>query len=165
MICTVRRLTAELYLLQPCRWVCLPSSPLRVISYLLAVSARSASCTAVPMLTCPLLSPDVEPEDDNSTDIPLELAPGSGAANDTLHPQDSSVVHGRARIPLKTRFKRVLKMRVVWIGFVLIIVAFGTLDTLSAWMVDYLTETRHSPEAASRYMLSGLWAGEQSTVT
>lgn len=37
---------------------------------------------------------------------------------------------------------------------------FGTSDTLSAWMVSFMIEKRKSPEAASRYQLSGLWGGE-----
>lgn len=36
--------------------------------------------------------------------------------------------------------------------------AFGTGDTLSAWMVSFMVETRHSPAAASRYQLAGYWA-------
>lgn len=34
---------------------------------------------------------------------------------------------------VQTRMARSLKMPIVWVGFVLIILAFGTSDTLSGW--------------------------------
>lgn len=60
---------------------------------------------------------------------------------------------------VRTRMRRALALRSVWVGFVLIMLAFGTLDTLSSWMVSYMVEKRGSPEAASRYQLAGLWGG------
>lgn len=89
---------------------------------------------------------DVEPEDEhqagpglNSTDIPLEIAPGSGATNDMLSTATSAgqVVHARARLDVQTRFKRVLRLPVAYIAYVLIILSFAILDTLSAWAVSW----------------------------
>jgi fucose permease len=77
----------------------------------------------------------------------------------TIPVEASEVVTGRAIMSVRTRMARALGMRAVWTGFVLIIVAFGSLDTLSAWMVTYMVEKRGAPSAASRYQLSGLWGG------
>lgn len=73
--------------------------------------------------------------------------------------QESDVVHGRARMSVQTRMKRTLSIKAVWVGFALIILAFGTGDTLSAWLVSFQVEKRSSPAAGARYQLAGLWAG------
>lgn len=61
---------------------------------------------------------------------------------------------------VQTRMIRALKMPFVWVGFLLIILAFGMTDVLSGWMVSFQNEKRGMPDAAARYNLSGLWAGE-----
>jgi fucose permease len=63
---------------------------------------------------------------------------------------------------VQTRMIRALKMPFVWVGFLLIILAFGMTDVLSGWMVSFQNEKRGMPDAAARYNLSGLWAGESS---
>ncbi|ORY73649.1 major facilitator superfamily domain-containing protein, partial [Leucosporidium creatinivorum] len=60
---------------------------------------------------------------------------------------------------VQTRMIRALKMPFVWVGFLLIILAFGMTDVLSGWMVSFQNEKRGMPDAAARYNLSGLWAG------
>lgn len=64
---------------------------------------------------------------------------------------------------VQTRMFRALKMPFVWVGFLLIILAFGMTDVLSGWMVSFQSEKRGMPDAAARYNLSGLWAGESLT--
>ncbi|GAA5981623.1 hypothetical protein JCM11641_003920 [Rhodosporidiobolus odoratus] len=80
--------------------------------------------------------------------------PEAAAAN-----QEGQVIHARAVMSAQERMKRALRIRAVWVGFLLIILAFGSSDTLSAWIVSFLVQKRASPQAASRYMLSGVWAG------
>ncbi|SGY35938.1 BQ5605_C002g01819 [Microbotryum silenes-dioicae] len=74
-------------------------------------------------------------------------------------PSVGEIFHGRATLSATARMKRALSLKVVWVAFLLITLAFGTGDTLSAWMTVYLSTIRAAPEAASRYMLSGLWGG------
>ncbi|KAI5477518.1 hypothetical protein MNV49_006305 [Pseudohyphozyma bogoriensis] len=87
----------------------------------------------------------------------IQLAsPGAGAVEGTV---EGEIVHARATMSATTRMKRALGIRAVWAGFVLIVLAFGTTDTLSGWVVSYMVEEKNSPEAVSRYQLSGLWGG------
>ncbi|GAA5960836.1 hypothetical protein JCM21900_002299 [Sporobolomyces salmonicolor] len=87
---------------------------------------------------------------DESHDVPASVG-GSGV--------EGEVIHGRARTSAQERMKRALKIRAVWAGFFLIMLAFGSSDTLSAWIVSFMVTKRNSPEAASRYQLAGLWGG------
>ncbi|GAA5895004.1 hypothetical protein JCM5296_000935 [Sporobolomyces johnsonii] len=87
---------------------------------------------------------------DESHDVPVST--GGDAA-------EGEVIHGRARTSAQERMKRALKIRAVWAGFFLIMLAFGSSDTLSAWIVSFMVTKRNSPEAASRYQLAGLWGG------
>ncbi|GAA6032438.1 hypothetical protein JCM8097_008175 [Rhodosporidiobolus ruineniae] len=73
--------------------------------------------------------------------------------------QEGEVVHARAVMSAQERMKRALKIRAVWVGFALIMLAFATTDILSSWLVSFMVEKRASPQAASRYMLAGVWAG------
>ncbi|GAA5969714.1 hypothetical protein JCM3765_001215 [Sporobolomyces pararoseus] len=91
----------------------------------------------------------VEPSDE-SHDVPASL--GGDAT-------EGEVVHARAKMSAQQRMKRALRIRSVWFGFLLIILAFASSDTLSAWIVSFLVKKRGSPEAASRYQLAGLWGG------
>ncbi|KAK4053988.1 hypothetical protein OIO90_003633 [Microbotryomycetes sp. JL221] len=81
---------------------------------------------------------------------------GSAPASAIVSHQPRNVA---TSLSVYTRFSRVLKMPVTWIGGVLIVLAFGSVDCLSAWLVSYQTQVRDSPQAASRYQLAGLWAG------
>ncbi|KAM0753735.1 MFS general substrate transporter [Meredithblackwellia eburnea MCA 4105] len=74
-------------------------------------------------------------------------------------PSVGEVVGGRAVASVGTRMKRALGIKSVWVGFLLMLLAFGTGDTLSAWMVSFMIEKRQAREADSRYQLSGLWGG------
>ncbi|SGY59944.1 BQ5605_C007g04364 [Microbotryum silenes-dioicae] len=74
-------------------------------------------------------------------------------------PSVGEIFHGRATLSATARMKRALSLKVVWVAFLLITLAFGTGDTLSAWMTVYLSTIRAAPEAASRYMLSGIAIG------
>ncbi|GAA5932359.1 hypothetical protein JCM1841_000858 [Sporobolomyces salmonicolor] len=87
---------------------------------------------------------------DESHDVPVSV----GGAE-----VEGEVIHGRARTSAQERMKRALKIRAVWAGFFLIMLAFGSSDTLSAWIVSFMVTKRNSPEAASRYQLAGLWGG------
>ncbi|GAA6062525.1 hypothetical protein JCM10212_001575 [Sporobolomyces blumeae] len=91
----------------------------------------------------------VEPADEHH-DVPATM--GGDAV-------EGEVIHGRAVMSAQERMKRALRIRAVWVGFFLIIFAFASSDTLSAWIVSFMVAKRDSPEAASRYMLSGLWGG------
>ncbi|GAA5883016.1 hypothetical protein JCM16303_006793 [Sporobolomyces ruberrimus] len=91
----------------------------------------------------------VEPADE-SHDVPTSL--GGDAT-------EGEVVHARAVMSAQERMKRSLKIRAVWVGFFLIMLAFASSDTMSAWIVSFLVQKRGSPEAASRYQLAGLWGG------
>ncbi|GAA6006814.1 hypothetical protein JCM11491_003191 [Sporobolomyces phaffii] len=90
-----------------------------------------------------------EPADEDH-DVPASL--GGDAT-------EGEVIHGRAVMSAQERMKRCLKIRAVWLGFFLIMLAFGSSDTLSAWIVSFMVKKRGSPEAASRYQLAGLWGG------
>ncbi|KAK4048635.1 Membrane protein tms1 [Microbotryomycetes sp. JL201] len=97
-----------------------------------------------------------EPTDDmhNSTnELPLHPIASHGSAPAIIRARNTQT------LSVYTRFARVLRMPIAWVGGVLIIIAFGSLDCLSAWLVSYQTKVRGSPAAASRYQLSGLWAG------
>lgn len=89
----------------------------------------------------------------------ISRQPQAANGGASLGAENGTTFGGRARMSVKTRMLRVLRMRVVWIGFVLIILAFGTGDCASGWGVTYMLEVKHSPPAAGRYMLSGLWGG------
>lgn len=91
----------------------------------------------------------VEPADEHH-DVPAPLG------GDAI---EGEVIHARARMSAQQRMKRALKMPAVWLGFFLIILAFASSDTLSAWIVSFMIQERGSPEAASRYQLAGLWGG------
>ncbi|KAM0787314.1 hypothetical protein ACM66B_007088 [Microbotryomycetes sp. NB124-2] len=98
-----------------------------------------------------------EPTDDahNATnELPLHPIVSHGSAPTIIRAR-----HNMSTLSVWTRFARILRMPITWVGAVLIIAAFGTLDMLSAWLVTYQTRIRGSPAAASRYQLSGLWAG------
>ncbi|SCZ89509.1 BZ3500_MvSof-1268-A1-R1_Chr1-1g01226 [Microbotryum saponariae] len=88
-------------------------------------------------------------------------AVAAGTEDNAPHPGPSvgEIFHGRATLSATARMRRALSLKVVWVAFLLITLAFGTGDTLSAWMTVYLSTVRAAPEAASRYMLSGLWGG------
>lgn len=91
----------------------------------------------------------VEPSDE-SHDVPASL--GGDAT-------EGEVIHARAKMSAQQRMKRALRIPAVYLGFLLIILAFASSDTLSAWIVSFLVKKRGSPEAASRYQLAGLWGG------
>ncbi|GAA5941255.1 MFS transporter [Sporobolomyces koalae] len=87
---------------------------------------------------------------DESHDVPATL--GGDAT-------EGEVIHARATMSAQQRMKRALKIPAVWLGFLLIMIAFASSDTLSAWIVSFMVQKRGSPEAASRYQLAGLWGG------
>ncbi|GAA5902344.1 uncharacterized protein JCM6883_001375 [Sporobolomyces salmoneus] len=91
----------------------------------------------------------VEPTDETH-DVPTTL--GGDAT-------EGEVIHARATLSASKRMQRALKIRAVWVGFFLIMLAFASSDTLSAWIVSFLVQKRSFPEAASRYQLAGLWGG------
>ncbi|GAA5837894.1 hypothetical protein JCM11251_004691 [Rhodosporidiobolus azoricus] len=93
---------------------------------------------------------------DEAHDAPLSTAQAPEAS--TMG-QQGEVIHGRAVMSAKERMKRALRIRAVWVGFFLCILAFASSDTLSAWVVSFMVQKRASPAAASRYMLSGVWGG------
>ncbi|GAA5893322.1 hypothetical protein JCM6882_008004 [Rhodosporidiobolus microsporus] len=86
-------------------------------------------------------------------------APTTQAADASSAGQQGEVFHGRAVMSAQERMKRALRIRAVWVGFLLCILAFASSDTLSAWVVSFMVQKRSSPAAASRYMLSGVWGG------
>lgn len=96
---------------------------------------------------------DSEPADEVVPDLPL-----TELSRPNVDPS-ASIVERRAVMSVQTRMRRVLGLRVAWVGFMLVILAFASGNTLSAWIVSFLIEKRQSPAAASRYILSGLWAG------
>ncbi|CEQ42750.1 SPOSA6832_04601 [Sporobolomyces salmonicolor] len=104
---------------------------------------------ALSTMVLTLFSADEAPPDE-SHDVPVSV----GGAE-----VEGEVIHGRARTSAQERMKRALKIRAVWAGFFLIMLAFGSSDTLSAWIVSFMVTKRNSPEAASRYQLAGLWGG------
>ncbi|KWU41146.1 MFS general substrate transporter, partial [Rhodotorula sp. JG-1b] len=69
------------------------------------------------------------------------------------------VVHARSKMSAQQRMKRAFGIRAVWVGIVLIVLAFASTDILSAWSVSFLLSKRNAPAASSRYVLSGLWGG------
>ncbi|GAA6008771.1 hypothetical protein JCM10207_001718 [Rhodosporidiobolus poonsookiae] len=73
--------------------------------------------------------------------------------------QEGQVIHARAVLSAQERMKRTFRIKACWVGFGLIILAFASGNTLSAWVVSFLIQERSSPTAPSRYVLSGLWAG------
>ncbi|GAA5830612.1 hypothetical protein JCM3766R1_002781 [Sporobolomyces carnicolor] len=91
----------------------------------------------------------VEPNEETH-DVPATL--GGDATEGT-------VIHARATTSASQRMKRALRIRAVWLGFFMIMLAFASSDTLSAWIVSFMVKKRGSPEAASRYQLAGLWGG------
>ncbi|SCV71363.1 BQ2448_2951 [Microbotryum intermedium] len=91
--------------------------------------------------------------------VPAAAVAATVAGDDGTTTSAGEVFHGRATSSATARMKRALSLKVVWVAFLLIILAFGTGDTLSAWMTVYLSTVKGAPEAASRYMLSGLWGG------
>lgn len=122
-------------------WESLPSPSSQLV--------RSTFHLLCPLPTLSISADEAPPDEVHTADIALT----------TIPVEASEVVTGRAIMSVRTRMARALGMRAVWTGFVLIIVAFGSLDTLSAWMVTYMVEKRGAPSAASRYQLSGLWGG------
>ncbi|GAA5824229.1 hypothetical protein JCM3770_004339 [Rhodotorula araucariae] len=72
---------------------------------------------------------------------------------------DGEVIHARAVMSAQRRMKLALRLPSVYVGFLLIICAFASTDTLSAWIVSFMVSKRSSPAAATRFVLAGVWAG------
>ncbi|KDN40759.1 hypothetical protein RSAG8_07934, partial [Rhizoctonia solani AG-8 WAC10335] len=60
---------------------------------------------------------------------------------------------------LHERFKRIIRMRILWIGAPLTILGFAINNTLGNWLTSYLIEVKGSGPDVSRYQLSVYWAG------
>ncbi|GAA6044287.1 hypothetical protein JCM8097_008677 [Rhodosporidiobolus ruineniae] len=83
-------------------------------------------------------------------------SPADESASEREHPSSAS---SHRRPGVVQRMQRALRLRAVWAGFLLIIVSFSTANILSGWIIAFMTRNRHADEAASRFMLAGLWAG------
>ncbi|GAA5851769.1 hypothetical protein JCM8547_001203 [Rhodosporidiobolus lusitaniae] len=93
---------------------------------------------------------------DETHDTPLATAQVPEVA---VAAHDAQVIHGRAVMSAQQRMKRALRVRAVWVGFFLITLAFASSDILSAWIVSFMVQKRSFAAGASRYVLSGTWAG------
>ncbi|CAA7261252.1 unnamed protein product [Cyclocybe aegerita] len=60
---------------------------------------------------------------------------------------------------IRARFTQLTRMRITWVGMVLIILGFAITLTLSNWLTSYLIEVKGAGADISRYQLSMLWAG------
>ncbi|KAI5477526.1 MFS efflux transporter [Pseudohyphozyma bogoriensis] len=90
-------------------------------------------------------------------DEPAEVLPAGTLPSDIALEPASHSSSLTPNITVRQRMSRALKLRVVWAGFLLTIMAFAFLDILSGWAVSFLTEERHAPQAMSRYQLAGMW--------
>ncbi|GAA5869215.1 hypothetical protein JCM3774_003982 [Rhodotorula dairenensis] len=108
------------------------------------------------------------PPPDEAHEAPLSTAqaPGSvvhehaeATGNSNSNGSQGEVVHARSKMSAQQRMKRAFGIRAVWVGIVLIVLAFASTDILSAWSVSFLLSKRSAPAASSRYVLSGLWGG------
>ncbi|SCZ89507.1 BZ3500_MvSof-1268-A1-R1_Chr1-1g01225 [Microbotryum saponariae] len=57
------------------------------------------------------------------------------------------------------RLRRSLRLKIVWLGLALLCLAYATTDLLAAWTSTYLLAVKHASKPASKYLLSGYWAG------
>ncbi|SGY35945.1 BQ5605_C038g11741 [Microbotryum silenes-dioicae] len=86
-------------------------------------------------------------------------------AGGTLDPASVlKVVNDNAKgghLPTSTtaRLSRLLRLKIVWLGLALLCLAYATTDLLAAWMSTYLLAVKHASKPASKYLLSGYWAG------
>ncbi|KDE02676.1 hypothetical protein MVLG_06793 [Microbotryum lychnidis-dioicae p1A1 Lamole] len=86
-------------------------------------------------------------------------------AGGTLDPASVlKVVNDNAKgghLPTSTtaRLSRSLRLKIVWLGLALLCLAYATTDLLAAWMSTYLLAVKHASKPASKYLLSGYWAG------
>ncbi|GAA5982327.1 hypothetical protein JCM10908_006600 [Rhodotorula pacifica] len=100
------------------------------------------------------------PPPDETHDAPLSTAQAPGSVvHDHTTTAHGEVVHARSKMSAQQRMKRAFGIRAVWVGIVLIVLAFASTDILSAWSVSFLLSKRSAPAASSRYVLSGLWGG------
>ncbi|CAE6506612.1 unnamed protein product [Rhizoctonia solani] len=60
---------------------------------------------------------------------------------------------------LSGKFKRMLRMQIIWVGVPLTILGFAINNTLGNWLTSYLIEVKGSGPDVSRYQLSVYWAG------
>ncbi|GAA6008799.1 hypothetical protein JCM10207_001728 [Rhodosporidiobolus poonsookiae] len=97
---------------------------------------------------------EIPPDEAHDAHLSTAQAPQESTAG-----QEGQVIHARAVMSAQERMKRALRIKACWVGFGLIMLAFASSDTLSAWIVSFLVQKRNSPAAASRYMLSGVWGG------
>ncbi|CAE6424734.1 unnamed protein product [Rhizoctonia solani] len=75
--------------------------------------------------------------------------------NYTAPSEDGSTEHEG----LQERFKRMIHMRIIWVGVPLTILGFAINNTLGNWLTSYLIEVKESGPDVSRYQLSVYWAG------
>ncbi|SGY59987.1 BQ5605_C007g04368 [Microbotryum silenes-dioicae] len=54
---------------------------------------------------------------------------------------------------------RVLRHKVTWIGFALIVLTMSEGETLGGWSTTYFLQVKHAPAGMSRYISSGKWTG------
>ncbi|SGY92520.1 BQ5605_C038g11744 [Microbotryum silenes-dioicae] len=52
---------------------------------------------------------------------------------------------------------RVLRHKVTWIGFALIVLTMSEGETLGGWSTTYFLQVKHAPAGMSRYISSGKW--------
>ncbi|SCV71360.1 BQ2448_2948 [Microbotryum intermedium] len=55
---------------------------------------------------------------------------------------------------------RVLRYKVTWLGFALIILTLSEAEMLGGWSTTYFLQVKQAPEGVSRYISSGKWAGK-----
>ncbi|SCV71358.1 BQ2448_2946 [Microbotryum intermedium] len=54
---------------------------------------------------------------------------------------------------------RVLRYKVTWLGFALIILTLAETEMLGGWSTTYFLRVKHAPAGMARYISSGKWAG------
>lgn len=104
-------------------------------------------------------SPSLLPDSNGTRTDTLPTHTDVPPADEPTTTDDATTVHGRAQVGVQARMKRALRLRVVWAGFLLIILAFASTDLMSGWITSYLVEERGAAEGSSRFVLTGLWGG------
>ncbi|GAO48519.1 hypothetical protein G7K_2692-t1 [Saitoella complicata NRRL Y-17804] len=59
----------------------------------------------------------------------------------------------------RSKFRLMLKKRVMWVGSFVAFLAFGLNSTIGAWLVTYLSVKRRGSDTETRYITAGFYAG------